>query len=70
MEIKCLATPVFIGIYPLLWRNMDFYETGSQITIPSFIFLYSSLEIPLFYRLFAFSRDLLLSIHQHYGDTP
>lgn len=39
MEIKSLATPVSMGIYPLLWRNMDFYETGSQITIPSFIFL-------------------------------
>lgn len=39
MEIKSLATPVSMGIYPFLWRNMDFYETRSQITIPSFIFL-------------------------------
>lgn len=32
MEIKSLATPVSMGIYPFLWRNMDFYETRSQIT--------------------------------------
>ena len=37
MEIKSLATPVSMGIYPFLWRNMDFYETRSQITMPSFI---------------------------------
>ena len=42
MEIKSLATPVFMGIYPLLWRNMDFYETGIQITIPSFIYSHIS----------------------------
>jgi len=42
MEIKSLATPVSMGIYPLLWRNMDFYETGSQITMPSFMIVFSS----------------------------
>lgn len=59
MEIKSLATPVFMGIYPLLWRNMDFYETGSQITIPSFISSYTYSETPYFHGFLPFSIFLL-----------